>query len=222
MKRNYLDPLKAAFEANQDASKAIAMSRYLKDKFPFYGIDAKPRREIQKVFFKENGLPDKKDLESVLMELWELPQREFQGVGVDILVKFEKKLLENDIIWIEKLIVSKSWWDTVDILAAWTCGSYFKLFPKNIKPITESWIKSGNIWLQRSTLLFQLKYKSQTDTGLLEKYILELKDIKEFFVQKAIGWVLREYSKVNPAWVKDFIGRVQLSNLSYREASKYI
>ena len=85
-----------------------------------------------------------------------------------------------------------------------------------------SYIDSENIWLQRTALLFQLKYKEKTDRELLEKTINRLKNTGEFFIDKAIGWILREYSKTNSGWVADLVERVELSKLSKKEALKII
>ena len=83
-------------------------------------------------------------------------------------------------------------------------------------------MKSDNIWLQRTFLIFQLKYKEEININLLTDYILQLKDTKEFFINKAIGWILREYTRTNPEWVIDFVNKHELSNLSKREALKLI
>ena len=141
---------------------------------------------------------------------------------MDLLDKYKKQLEVDDIVWIEKLIVTKSWWDTVDILATHLAGEYFKKHKNKIDLITNQWNNSDNIWLQRSSLLFQLKYKQNTNVFLLENYILNLKESKEFFIRKSVGWILREYSKTNPAWVIQFLKKNELSNLSVREASKYL
>lgn len=219
---NYLEPLKEKFREAENPVKALQMQNYLKGQFSFYGIQKPVKTIIEKEFFKTYGLPSREKLFEVVFELWQLPEREYQHTAIMILQKFEKQLEEGDIINIEKLIVSKSWWDSVDGLSAWICGQYFKKFSHQIKPVTQKWINSGNIWLQRSSLLFQLKYKMSTDTELLSDYIVVLSGSKEFFIRKAIGWVLREYSKVNPEWVRHFISTHKLSPLSYREASKYV
>ena len=101
-------------------------------------------------------------------------------------------------------------------------GKYFKKYPRQIESTTKRWVKSGNIWLQRSALLFQLKYKDEMDTDLLEELIPQLSGTKEFFLNKAIGWILRQYGRFNPEWVRDFLNKHELANLSVREASKYI
>lgn len=219
---DYLKPLIESFKASANPENAIQMQNYLKGLFPFYGIRSPERKIIEKEFFKSYGLPTKEKLFEVINEMWSLPEREYQHSAIIILQKFEKKLEEGDIRYIENLIVEKSWWDSVDGLSVWICGSYFKKFPEQINTVTSAWVDSDNIWLQRSALLFQLKYKKETNVNLLTDYINKLSGSNEFFVRKAIGWVLREYSKVNPSWVREFLNNNKLSNLSYREAIKYI
>jgi len=129
---------------------------------------------------------------------------------------------KSSIKLIEHCIVHKSWWDTVDGIASDWLGTYFKQFNEQIILITSSWNKNSNIWLQRSSILFQKSYKKTTDTALLSSHILHLKDSKEFFIRKAIGWALREYSKTNPEWVIQFVTKNKLSPLSEKEALKRI
>jgi 3-methyladenine DNA glycosylase AlkD len=151
-----------------------------------------------------------------------MPERDFQYFAVELLMKCKKQWNKNDIRLFEKLIINKSWWDTVDFIANQVTGPWFKLYPDQIVPVTGKWNKSKNIWLQRMSLLFQLKYKKETDTELMFEYICHLSGSEEFFVQKAIGWVLREYSKTNPGIVKKFISENDLKPLSKREGLKII
>ena len=218
----YLSPLAEKLVAAKDVERATATKKYLKDQFECLGLTSKVRREILKDFLKKYGVPPIHQMEGISNYMWNLPEREFQHTAIDILDKVKKHLRKNDIEWIEKLIVQKSWWDTVDALAAWIVGSYFRLYPQAVIPVTEKWMNSGNMWLQRTSLIFQLKYKAGTDKELLSDYILRLAHRKEFFIRKAIGWALREYSKTNKQWVRSFIEENELSPLSYREASKYV
>jgi 3-methyladenine DNA glycosylase AlkD len=122
----------------------------------------------------------------------------------------------------EYMVVNNSWWDTVDITAKKIIGSYLKIYPEYKIEYVDNWIKSDNIWLQRTAILFQLGYKEETDQKLLFKIIERLKDIDEFFIQKAIGWALRAYSYKKPEVVKAYIKNNELSNLSTREGLKAI
>jgi len=101
-------------------------------------------------------------------------------------------------------------------------GDYFKMYPEQIKKYVDKWLASGNMWLQRSALLFQLKYKKDLDEELMAYTINNLLGSKEFFINKAIGWMLREYSRTNPDWVIEFADKTELNNLSKREALRLI
>jgi 3-methyladenine DNA glycosylase AlkD len=217
---NYLQPLVTALQSSANPQRAIWAEKYLKNQFKFLGLDGKSLKSILKEFLKTYKLPDIANLEELSFILWEKEEREFQYCAVIIMQKMSKKFRRDDINWIEKLIISKSWWDSVDGLATWICGQYFKLYPEQIS-ITQDWIDSGNLWLQRSALLFQLKYKQDTNKEILSKYIFQLANHKDFFIRKAIGWILREYSKTNKSWVREFVSQTKLSGLSVREATKY-
>jgi 3-methyladenine DNA glycosylase AlkD len=218
----YCRPLVESFTRHGDREAARQMASYMKNKFPFFGIKTPLRKELFSVFLKKNGLPMLSELHTVISALWDLPEREYQYVAISLFDKFKKKYREEDILLAEKIITEKSWWDTVDGIAAWIAGDYFRKFPEKIKPVTRRWMDSENIWLQRSALLFQLRYKQHTDEDLLFSYIKELTSSTEFFIRKAIGWTLREYSKTNPHRVQQFTDVTPMSGLSKREALKII
>ena len=151
-----------------------------------------------------------------------MEEREYQLFGMEILDRFRKKLQPGDIEMYQWMITHKPWWDTVDYIATNLVGYYGTQFPADISLIMERWLNSGHLWLQRSTLIYQLKYKQQTDLDLLSRHIMALKEEKDFFIRKAIGWALREYSKTSPGWVREFVNRVPLAPLSTREALKWM
>ncbi len=137
------------------------------------------------------------------------------------LIYLKEKLILNDINNIEKLIITNSWWDSIDCLDA-IVGNMCLKYPELIESTILKWIYSDNIWLKRVSIDFQLQYKDKTDIDILSKAILSNCHTDEFFINKAIGWSLREYSKTNKEWVKKFLETNKLSALSVREASKYL
>lgn len=217
----YLLPLYEAFEANGNAENALAMKAYMKNRYEFFGIKSNERRELQQAFLAEHGQPKTFDIE-IFLSLWDAEQREFQMFGLDLLRRHAKKAQENDLKLIEQLIVTKSWWDTVDGLASWVCGPYFLKFPEKMYPITDAWAVSDNMWLRRTSIIFQLGYKCKTDTTLLLNHIEKNLGTKEFFINKAIGWSLREYAKTDSEFVRYHVNRmkIELHPLSFREALK--
>ena len=219
---NYLLPLEKLFKQHADKTKAAGAKTYMLNQFEFYGIVMAERRKLCKDFIKANLLSSISEVEKVVKHAWKLPEREWQYFAIELLAHYQKQWKISTIKIIEYCIVHKSWWDTVDAMADAWAGEYFKLFPQQIKTITGAWNTSENIWLQRSSLLFQKKYKQATDVELLSKYIQHLSSSKEFFIRKAIGWILREYAKTNVVWVKQFVAANQhLSPLSKREALKH-
>ena len=219
---SFLLPLQKAYEQKRDNNKAEEMSRYMKNIFPFVGIPAPDRKEIFKQHLANNGLPEYKELYAIIKSGYALPEREYHYFAIDLAGKFAKKANETFVPLLEFLISKNSWWDSVDSVASNCTRDFFK---KNVSlqiPVTRKWMNSENIWLQRASILFQLNYRSETNEKLLYQYILELKSSNEFFIQKAIGWALREYSKTNTKSVKKFLAENKLAKLSVREAGKYL
>ncbi len=215
-----IEALTSVFQQHANPEIAAGQSAYMKNKFEFFGIQSTERRILQKVFLKKEQLPEKKDLEFILKQLWQKSQREFQYFGLDLLAKYLYQIEKHDIELFEWLVTHKSWWDTVDALASKSIGEYFKHFPADQTVYVEKWLNSNDLWLQRSAILFQLNYKEQTNTELLTCIINKFTGSKEFFINKAIGWMLRNYARTNPNWVIDFVEKTDLSPLSRREALK--
>lgn len=217
-----LQPLINAFEKHANPEKALQMKAYMKNQFEYLGLPSPIRRELTKAFYKEQGLPEPGQVESIVEECWMFPYREYKYFAMELMVKMKKKVGHDAIFLYERLITNQSWWDTIDLIAPSLVGFHFMEYPEERAKYLNKWMKSGNIWLQRSCILFQLKYKLDTDTRLLSSIINKLKDSKEFFIRKAIGWSLREYSKTDPGFVVRFVQNHELSGLSHREALKWL
>ncbi len=200
---------------------AIAMSSYMRNKFKFLGIKSPKRKEIFKQIF-ENFKNNKEIDKEFVVKFFNKDYREFQYIAIDYLIKMKKYFLKEDIYFIKDLIITKSWWDTVDLIASNLLGEICKKYPSLIDEQIVFWINDENMWLRRSSIIFQLRYKENTNLEILQKSIESNIDDDEFFIQKAIGWALREYSKTDYKWVLNFINNHNLSKLSKRETEKYI
>ena len=218
----YIQKLEKLYTSSANEQIAAQQSAYLKNLFAFAGLKTPVRRAIDKQFIKENGLPQKENLFDLIKLLWNKDEREFQHFALDMLVRFKKKIAVEDMEMIEFCITRKSWWDTVDLLATHLAGKYFQKFPELTPQITTKWMNSNNIWLQRTAILFQLKYKEKTDFQLLCSFIIQLEKSNEFFIKKAIGWALREYSKTNEKKVTQFVETSKISDFSKKEALKWL
>ncbi|MCU6793649.1 DNA alkylation repair protein [Paenibacillus sp. WQ 127069] len=210
------------FKEQADADAAMPMIKYMRNQFAFLGLPNPVRTSITKPWLKEFERLTEEQLIQAVEELWDLPEREYQYAALSLLEKYKKSSGTGHVDLLEKIIINKSWWDTVDTIASHLVGAFFLRYPELISAYTERWIRSDNMWLQRTALLFQLTYKQQTDQERLFSYILLCKDSDQFFIRKAIGWSLRELSKSDPQAVISFMQQYTLSPLSHREALKVI
>ena len=209
------------FEENRNELLAESMSKYMKDKFRFLGVRATTRTEIYKKYFPDTRKTKIIDWDFV-ESCWNKEEREFQYVVVYYLKAMQKFLKREDISRLKYLIVTKSWWDTVDLLAKVIGSLVIRI--EGYDQIMLERSKDSNIWLKRVAILYQLSLKEKVDKQILERILVGNLGDSEFFINKAIGWALRDYSKYNPEWVREFIkkNKDNMANLSIREASKYI
>lgn len=223
MKDRIAEDLHRLFQAQGDPDRAVGMRWYMKDQFDYYGVSSPNRKAIVRQYFQVHGYPSPVDLPGILLTLWEYDQREMQYAGLDLIRRLTKKQPAGFITDLENLMLLKSWWDTVDALSV-DAGTLLRMYPDLQPATTDRWIGSENFWLQRAAVLHQLKYKEATNWDRMQDYILKIAHSPEFFLRKAAGWALREYSKTNPNEVKAFIERHQskLSGLTIREGSKYV
>lgn len=219
---NMIMALRSELEAQQDPAKADPMMKYMKNKFIYFGIKGPELSAITSRFFGQYGHPHISALTEFLLACWEQPEREFQYIAVGELRRYIPMVEPEFISTIEQLITTKSWWDTVDSLAANSVGPLFSRFPDTRDELLQRWIPSENMWLRRTTILFQLNYRTKLDFPLLTSIIEQNLGSKEFFINKAIGWALRQHSKIDRKAVTEFCDRADLSNLSRREALKWM
>ncbi len=216
-----VEKLKTLYESQADPQQAEPMAAYMRNQFEYLGIKTPQSQQLLRSFLKLEGLPPLAELESIVRDLWALPQREFQYLAIGLVGKWEKKLPPEFIETLEFMLVTKSWWDTVDTISS-NVGVHFKRHPAVRAEKLAIWRKSDNFWLRRVTLLFQLHYKNTTDFELMKALIYENLGSKEFFINKAIGWALRQYSRVDEKAVREFVAQTPLHPLSAREAVKWL
>jgi 3-methyladenine DNA glycosylase AlkD len=212
------------FLKHRKPDEAIAMEAYMKHKFSFYGIKAPERRKLFTQVWREIK-PKKADetYYKFLQLCWNSEYREMQMSAMDAMDQLIKKMDKSWIPHLESFILEKSWWDSVDWLAVNGVGRMFDKYPEERDKYIYRWIESESIWLQRTAILFQLKYKEKIDWNVMQDFILKTSGTKEFFINKASGWALREYSKTNPEAVLQFVNdHPDLSSLTKREALKHI
>ncbi len=210
-------------KSNSNREVAIPMENYMKNNFCFLGIKAEKRRTIFKSIYEKHRPEIKENYREITWTLFQENERELHYCAMDLIGKeIKNKFQFEDIIVIEKLIVTNSWWDSVDYIAKYLVGGYLNHFPKETFNVIEKFSNSENMWLNRTAIIFQLGYKEKTNFDLLKSECEKHKESKEFFIQKAIGWALREYSKTNPKDVKEYVNATKLKPLSKKEALRLI
>ena len=216
-----INDLFKSFKENADEQQAAKMKAYMKNLFPFLGIPSPKRKELSKEFLTSSKKANQVEWNFV-NECWEMPEREFQYLAINYLEVVSKLLTTLDVHLIREIAIKKSWWDTIDCLDK-VVGSIALKHPE-VNSILLEWSTDENMWLRRIAIDHQLSRKEKTDAELLEQIIINNLGQSEFFINKAIGWSLREYSKTNPNWVKSFLNKYKdkLNTLSFKEASKYI
>ncbi len=218
-----INHLESAFCRAQDATNAIGMAAYMKHLFPFYGIKKPERALIQKQLFKEYPINSEASLITALELLWSKPEREYQYTALDLAYRHNKLWSPKLFPLFETFIRSKSWWDTVDLLAGKLVGIMLSRYPELVNTM-DAWIEDEYLWIRRSALLYQLNYKENTNQERLFAYCSATMHEQEFFIRKAIGWSLRQYAKTNPHEVNVFLQqhKQDLSPLSFKEAAKHL
>lgn len=214
------DVLEEVLLQHADADKAVDMKAYMKNRFEFLGIPKPARASLQKPFFEAWKKAELAPQE-VMDYAWNKSAREWQYLAMDYALPAKKWLNHKPEQW-EFWITEKSWWDSVDTLATQGLGPWLLKEPAMQAVVIEKWRHAPNRWLNRSCLIFQLHYKKATDTELLASLCRQYSGSREFFIQKAIGWALRHYSRTDATWVKEFVASTPLPALSRREALRLL
>ena len=218
---DYYVLVRDTFRSHGNPDTALGQAAYMRHQFEYFGLKMPQWTPLTKAIHAQNGIPEGENLKILIRRCFEDDHREMHYFALETLQKTLKKQPPECIDFLEELILTRSWWDTVDWINK-LVGLHFKRYPALIKPVTERWMASGNIWLQRVCLIFQLTYKDKTDKALLFRYVQNVAGSKEFFLQKGAGWALRQYAKTNPEAVVEFVGSTRLAPLTRREALKNI
>ncbi|NNL16915.1 MAG: DNA alkylation repair protein [Flavobacteriaceae bacterium] len=219
---DFIRALQDSFIEHASHSNKCAMEAYMKHKFEFYGIKSPERKMILKKAIKNHKAEVFENCRTIIKKLYLLPQREFHYCAMEIMDEFLKKnYILDDIGLIEFLLITNSHWDSVDFISKHILGNYLLIYVNKTEEVINNFSDSDNIWLHRSAILYQLGYKENTNADILFRECRKHSSSNEFFIQKAIGWALREYAKVNPGSVLKFVKYNSLPSLSRREALKH-
>ena len=212
-----------SYRGAADAERAAAQRAYMRDQFPYLGIAAPEQRRLSKAVLKEASRPTTSDCVALALRCWQLPEREFRYFAIDYLIANVKRCDSSLLTTLRTLITAESWWDTIDPLATRVVGPLVAADPSLVATM-DRWVRDGNLWIVRTAILHQLRFKAETDEKRLFEYCVAQAGHRDFFIRKAIGWALREYAYTAPEAVRAFLDRERdrLSPLSVREAAKHL
>jgi 3-methyladenine DNA glycosylase AlkD len=215
--------LEAAIRDVGTPDRATSEQRYLKSDLTFLGATVGQTRDAVKAIGKANVL-DHDDLVALVTALWDAPVFERKMAAVQLLELHPRLLGSSDLPLVENLLRASRTWALVDALAGDVVGGIRAADP-SVRPILDRWAVDPDFWIRRSSLLAELKQAKRG--GDLEPFLSRadrMLDETEFFIRKAIGWVLREVSKNRPdevtAWIAPRTGRA--SGVTMREAVRYL
>ncbi len=217
---DFIKSISPALISLGDRKRAIGAQAYMKDIAPFIGVATPERRAAVKKIAKSMRVPTSDELSATARKLWKLEEREFQYAAND-LIDIHWMVADKDFLadHVEHLIVTKSWWDTVDGLGSVAISPLTDKY--GCEKLIAKWNKSSNMWLNRAAIQHQRGRKYETDVKLVLQYCDDHSDSKEFFIVKAIGWALRDIAKVNPRSVREFLkSHPDLGRVAVREAER--
>ena len=213
--------LAASFETAADPERAQQQAAYLRDQFVFFGIGAPDHKALVSAALRDLGRPALVDIESFARVAYGQSEREWHYAAVKVTRRHAKLLEPTSVPLVHHLVVTHSWWDTVDEIASHLAGTLVERHPETVA-VMDEWAASDHMWLARTAILHQLRFKDRTDVDRLFRYCLDRADEPDFFYRKAIGWALRQFARTDPDAVREFCAANQhrLSNLSLSEAQK--
>lgn len=218
-----LERLTLLYPTAADPVRARSAAAYMKHVAPFLGIPTPRRRALSRTVLESTARPREADCAAIALRCWALPEREYHYFAADYLRRHIAHCSSGFVPVLRHLVTTEPWWDTVDTLAAHVAGPLVVAGPE-LRRTMDEWIEDDDLWIVRTALLHQLRYKEATDAQRLFAYCLRRADHPDFFIRKAIGWCLREYAKTDPQAVRDFVddARDRLAPLSVREATRHL
>ncbi len=211
-------------DAIRDPQRAKEMAAYMKTDMPFFGVKATERKKIERLIPKHFPVANRKQYDRNVRELWNQPERECKYLAISTARAFSAYIDSSSLPLYRTMIIQGAWWDLVDEIAVHLVGEVLRKQPEKVYPLMDAWIEDDDLWVRRTAILCQIRFKEKTDRERLFAYCLNHAHEKDFFIRKAIGWALREYSKTDPEKVLDFCEKHReiLAGLSYREATRRI
>ena len=218
--------LEAALRAAGDPERAAGAKAYLKSDLEFLGVRAPPLRAVARAFLAEHPDIDRAALIALVQTLWKRPVYDLKAVAVALLERRTKDLVTGDLDLVEDLLRRSHTWALVDWLCTKVAAPLVEADPGAAAATLKRWSRDEDFWIRRSSLLAQLPAlrAGGGNFELFASFAARMVEEKEFFIRKAIGWVLRDVSRKRPDLAFGFLSDHlhEVSGLTLREGSKYL
>jgi len=210
-----------------DPIRAPQMQKYMKSAMPFYGVPAPQLKLILRVLLKDLKYKNQAEWQRVVLLIWQGAKfREERYAALALLRHRSAQEFKNlkQLPLLKKLIKVGAWWDFVDEIASHSLCDLFQVDEKIMTLEMTKWSSDKNLWVRRAAIISQLNRKEKTNTQLLFSCIQSNLHSKDFFINKAIGWALRQYARIDAKEVRHFVNQnsQKLAPLSIREALKHL
>jgi len=217
--------VKRNLEKDASPKRAVFERGYHKSSLTFLGANVPSQQREGKRLVREGKAMDRAALLALEAELWNSDIHELRGVACHLLCAKSNLLEETDIEFLRQRIVSAGGWAHVDTLSVHCVGPLIERL--NLHDHLDAWAKDECFWVRRASMLALLKPLSGgnlSQWGRFTTYASTMMEEKEFFIRKAIGWILREVSKKNPDHVFAFLSEEtdRVSGLTRRVGAKYL
>lgn len=208
-----------ALRTAYNEEEAHNMSKAFREQFDFLGVKVVNRRELTYPIFDRNPPKDGDELTKRVEDMWGIPYREMQLAACDYLFRHKALLGGQHLAFLRKLIKTRAWKDTVDIIATCILGDLGLRMPA-IRPKIAVWIRDPNIWIRRSAILFQLQYRDKTDWEMLKNFCSTCAKEEDYFIKTSITKALSEYARINPMEVRRFVLSTPFASQTTQEILK--
>lgn len=221
-----VDELEFDLRAVGDDKRAVGAKAYLKSDLEFVGVAAKPLRTVARTFLAGHPEIARESLIELVAALWLRPVFELKAVAVALLERRTGDLVTGDLDLVEDLLRRSHTWALVDWLCTKVAAPVVERDPDSAAAVLERWSRDGDFWVRRASMLAQLPAlrAGGGDFDLFASFASRMVGEREFFIRKAIGWVLRDVSKKRPELAYGFLSEHvnEISGLTLREGSKYL
>jgi 3-methyladenine DNA glycosylase AlkD len=210
-----------------DPEVAVAQQAYMKSAMPYYGVTAPRLKQVLRPVLAAYAPADRATWEATVRGLWDGATHREERYAALALARHRvaRAWQDPEVLGLYKhLVVTGAWWDLVDEVASHLVGGVLAGHRREVTPVVRAWARDEDLWVRRTAVLSQVRHKSDTDTDLLHDAIDANLDDRSFWLRKAIGWALRDYSRTDPAWVRaevELLGD-RMSGLSRREATRHL